>query len=258
MLTTQAWWSEFDTHRPCKLDLIMMHTCNLSTRKAESVDFYLFFWAFYVCLFFKFYLIFYYTSDFIPLLGHPLIFPHPTPLPSQSPSPWGCLHTHTPNPYSTRPPHSLGPLFSWGFSVSSLTWPRPGSSPLLYMCWGPHISWYMLHDCWSNDWEISGVQVNWDYWSSYRAALLLSFFQLFPNSTTEVSSFCPLVWYRYLHLTLSAAGWVFQKAVMIDPFLWALYLSSSVRPWGFALSWILLWAYCWTSFSLGSSLFLSL
>jgi hypothetical protein len=40
----------------------------------------------------------------------------------------------------------------------------------------------------------------------------------FPNST-EVSHFCPLAGCKYLHLTLSAACWVFWRAVMIDPFL---------------------------------------
>jgi hypothetical protein len=40
--------------------------------------------------------------------------------------------------------------------------------------------------------------------------LLLSFFQLFPNSTTGASSFCSLVGCKYQHLTLSAACWVFR------------------------------------------------
>jgi hypothetical protein len=46
------------------------------------------------------------------------------------------------------------------------------------MCWGPHISWCMLPVWWSNVWDISGVQINWDCWSAYKAELLLSFFQL--------------------------------------------------------------------------------
>ena len=75
----------------------------------------------------------------------------------------------------------------------------------------------------------------------------------FPNSTTGVSCFCPLVGCKYLHLTLSAACWVFQRAVMIDPFLWELHsLSNSVRPWDLHLSWISLWACCTTFFLSGS------
>jgi hypothetical protein len=36
---------------------------------------------------------------------------------------------------------------------------------------------------------------------------------------------------NYLHLILSAACCVFQRAVMLGPFLWVLHsLSNSVRP----------------------------
>jgi hypothetical protein len=77
----------------------------------------------------------------------------------------------TPRP-PTRPLNTLGPPVSWGLGVSSLTEPWP-SSPLLYMYWGPHISWCMLPHWGSNVWEISRVQVNWDcYWrpnSTYRS-----------------------------------------------------------------------------------------
>jgi hypothetical protein len=111
-----------------------------------------------------------------------------------------------PNTYPTRPLNSLEPPVSWGLGTSSLTEHRP-SSPLLYMCWGPHISWCVLPGWWSSVWEISGVQVNWDCWSSYRVTLLLSFFLIqpcpnypFPNSTTGVSSFCPLVGCKYLYV----------------------------------------------------------
>ena len=62
------------------------------------------------------------------------------------------------------------------------------------------------------------VQVSFDYWSSYRVALFLSIFHLFPKSSAGLSSFCPLVGYKYLHLTLSAACWVFQRADMIGSF----------------------------------------
>jgi hypothetical protein len=90
----------------------------------------------------------------------------------------------------------------------------------------------MLPFGWSSVWEISGVQINWDCWPSCWIALLLSFFQSFPNSTTGVRFFCPLVGYNYLPLTLSAACWGFRRAIMIDPFLWAFHsFSNSVRPW---------------------------
>ena len=104
-----------------------------------------------------------------------------------------------------------------------------------------------------------GVHVSWDCWSSPRVALLLSFFQIFPYSNTRVSSFCPLVGCKYLHLILSAACWVFWRAIMMGPFLLAHHsLSSSVRPWGLPMSWIPGWACRWTSLSSDSSPFLSL
>ena len=75
-----------------------------------------------------------------------------------------------------------------------------------------------------------GRGAGWDLMSSYRIALLLIFFQPFPNSATEVSSFCPLFGCKYLHLTLSGACWVFQRAVTLGSFWWVLHsLSNSVR-----------------------------
>lgn len=103
-----------------------------------------------------------------------------------------------------------------------------------------------------------GVPVGWDYWSSYKIALFLSFFQLFPSSTTRFTSFCPLVENKYLHLTLSAAWRLLWRAVMTGPFLWAYHnLSNSVRPCGFPLGWISIWTCHSTSISSGSSPFFS-
>jgi len=155
--------------------------------------------------------IYLYTPDFILLLVHPQTVPHP--IPPSPPPPRECSHPIHP----ARPLNFQGPLVSWGLGTSSLTEPRPGSH-LLYMCWGPHLSWCMLPGWWSSVWEISGVQVSWDCWSSYRVALLLIFFQIFPNSTRGVSSFCSLVECTYLHLTLSVACWGFERAVMIGLF----------------------------------------
>jgi hypothetical protein len=68
-----------------------------------------------------------------------------------------------------------------------------------------------------------------------------------------------LVGWKYLHLTLSAACWVFWSVVMLGPFLWALYSpSSSARPWDLPLSWIPIWVCHWTFFSSGSFPFPSL
>jgi hypothetical protein len=122
------------------------------------------------------------------------------------------LHIDVPIPYSTWPLNSLGPPVSWGLGASSLNEQRP-RSPLLYVCWRPHISCCMLSVWWSSVSEISGEQVNWDCWSSYRVALFLSFFQpSLIQQLTEVSCFCPLVECKYVHLTLLAACWVFRRA----------------------------------------------
>ena len=57
----------------------------------------------------------------------------PTPL-----SPHGCPH-----PHPTWPLNSLGSPVSGGLSASSLDEHR-SNNPLLYVCWRPHTSWYML------------------------------------------------------------------------------------------------------------------
>ena len=162
--------------------------------------FFLFLWLNLLLIlyfFFLFYLIYLFNYLFIYL--HSRFYSTPGP-----PSNCSAFHTSSLPPvstrmspttttYCTRPLNSLGPPVSWGLRASSLTELRPGS-PLLCTCWGPRSSWYMLPGWWFSVWEISGVQVT----------LLLSF-QLSPNSTTGVSSFCPLVGCKYLHLTLSAA-----------------------------------------------------
>jgi hypothetical protein len=200
--------------------------------------------------------------DFLKLIffAFPILFltsihlptvPHPIPPPHLPVSMW----TYPP-PHSSWPLNSLGPPVSWGLSASSLNKHRPWS-PLLHVCWGPHMSWCMLSVWWSSIWEILGIQINWDCWSSYRIALPLSFFQR--NSSTGVNCFCPLVGWRYLYLTLSAACWIFWRAVMIGPILWVFHnLDSSVRPWGLPLRWIPLWACHSNFFSSGSSPFPSL
>jgi len=178
-------------------------------------------------------------SIFIPLLAHPLTVPHPI-LP-----PHLCLPKDVPIspplPPPLPPPHQSSKLPGASSLLKvryiSLTEPRPGS-PLLYLCWGPHLSWCMLPGWWSSVWGISGVEVET------------------AGPPTEWSSSSAFSSFSLIHLTLSTACWIFQRAVMIDPFLWVLHsASNSVRPWGFTLSWIPLWACSWTFFSSGSSHF---
>jgi hypothetical protein len=111
-----------------------------------------------------------------------------------------------PIPHPTSPLNSLWPPVSWGLGASSLNEYRP-SSPLLYVCWGPHISWCMLPVWWSNVWEIlEGVQINWDCWSSYRIVLLFSFFQ--PSLIQQQGSAASVHW-----LGANIYIWLFQLLV---------------------------------------------
>jgi hypothetical protein len=135
-------------------------------------------------------------SSSYPLLLRPPTVPYPIPAPT-------CLHEDvSPHPTPTRPPHFLGPQVSGGWGASSPE-ARAGS-PLLYMCPGrgegdgARISLYVLPGWWLSVWKISGVWVSWDCWSSYGVALLSSFFQPSPNSTTAL--FSPLVGCKYLYL----------------------------------------------------------
>jgi hypothetical protein len=172
-----------------------------------------------ICFFnFKLQILFPSWSTLLRLFHIPHLFLTP-------PSSPGCHHH--PHPHTTRPLNSLGPSVSWGLGASSLTEPRPSVSPLLYV-YVLGASYQLAYAAWlcSSIWEILGVQVNWDCWSSYRVPLLLSFFQLSPNSTTAS------VHWLGANICDSAACWVFQKAVMIGPFLWALVASIIVSGLG--------------------------
>jgi hypothetical protein len=83
------------------------------------------------------------------------------------------------------------------------------------MCQRPQTS-CMLPGWWLSVWEISWVQDDWKCWSSSGVALLFSFFQPFPNSTTRLlySNFSPMVLCKYLHLLQSAACWASWKTAM--------------------------------------------
>jgi hypothetical protein len=80
------------------------------------------------------------------------------------------------------------------------------------------------------------------------------------TTTLEISLAVPQkIGCKYLFLTLLADCWAFRRAVMIGPWFWAHHsISNSVMPWGLPLNWIPIWACYWTSFSSGSSSFLSL
>jgi hypothetical protein len=131
--------------------------------------------------------------------------PYTTP-PSHPPptSPCGCPHTR---PYLTSKLPGASSLLR--VRCITLNEPRP-ARPLLYVCWGSHISLCMYAAC-------LAVQCLRDLGASHKLRLLVllqdhpspQLLSSFPNSTMGVSCFCPLAGCKYLHLTLSAACWVF-------------------------------------------------
>jgi hypothetical protein len=206
--------------------------------------------SFHFSLFFKliYYLHFIYHSLPPPSTLQLLHIPHLLPIP-----PYLNGDPSTPTPPDIKLPGASS-LLRVRCNVSEWT---QNQSPLLYVCWGPHIMWYML-----SGHPVFERSQNSDYLSllvllqDYLSPQLLS---AFPNWRTGVTCFCPLIWWKYLYLTLSAVCWVCQRTVMIGPFLWVfLSLSNSVKPWDLPLSCILLWACHWTGFFSGSSPFPSL
>jgi hypothetical protein len=128
------------------------------------------------------------------------IFTHNIPLLSL-PSTFGLLHTPhlliTPLCLHVDATPLLPHLTSTLSGASSLLrvkciWRNRLGSPLLSVCWEPHISWCMLSAWWFSLWEILGVQINWDCWSSYRITLLLSFFQ--PSLIKQQGSAASVHW----------------------------------------------------------------
>jgi hypothetical protein len=108
------------------------------------LSFFLFIYLSIHCLFLVVYL-FFYTPYFIlpiypPTVQHPIPPPHPL-------SPHCYMHPPHPTWSLNSFPVSKRPPVSWGLGISSLNEHRI-CSPLLYVCWGPHISWYMLPVWW--------------------------------------------------------------------------------------------------------------
>ena len=159
-------------------------------------------------------LIFYYFTLHILSPIHPPTLPHPIPPPYPTPYPHGCPHLHP-----TWHLNSLGPPVFWGLVSSSLNEHRPGS-PQLYVCWGLISAGVCC--------LFGGPVFQRSQGSRLRLLVLRrdhlppQLLSAFPNSTTGVSCFCPLVECKYLHLTFPAACWVFRSAAMLGLFLWAL------------------------------------
>jgi hypothetical protein len=116
----------------------------------------------YCCCCFYSLIFIFYSPDFIPIWAMLWLFHIPYLLPTPPTlSPRGCLHLPNTHTHPSRPPHFQGSQVTWDLGASSLTESRSGS-PLVYICWGPHIGWCMLPGWWLSFWEISRVHVSRD------------------------------------------------------------------------------------------------
>jgi hypothetical protein len=97
----------------------------------------------------------------------------------------------SPTPHPTWPLTSLGTPLSWGLGAS--VWTQNQQSSAIHVLRASY-QLCMLPGWWSSVWEILGVQVSGDCWSSCRITLLLSFFQPFPNSTKKGQQLLSIGW----------------------------------------------------------------
>jgi hypothetical protein len=143
-----------------------------------------------------------------PLLVPPsrLLLPFPSPFPLRG-SPLPCM-----------------PLL-WALSLYRIrhtysTEARQGI-PQLHMCQEPQTSLCTLFGWWLSLWELPEVQVNWQYWSFYRVAILFSSFNPSPNYLIGVLDLLPVLGCEYLYLSQLTAGWTSQRTVMLGSCLQA-------------------------------------
>jgi hypothetical protein len=141
-------------------------------------------------------------------------------LPSQnSPSPLllrECLLTDPPLLHHT-PQHtpSLGHQVATGLGTPFSTEVIKGS-PLLYMCQGPWTTPYMLFGWWFSFWK---------FWGSKLIDIVILPMGLpsqlapsIPNFSLGVSDLSPMVGYKYLYLSQSAAGRTSQRTAMLGSY----------------------------------------
>ena len=123
---------------------------------------------------------------------------------------------HSPH-HPVKAPYSLGPKVSqWYVHILPL---RPDQAVLCCICVGcnrPSSACCLV--CGSVSERSRGSRL-------VKSACLpigsLSSLGFSPNSATGITSFYPLVWCKYLHLTLSTADWASQRAAI-------LYITASV------------------------------
>lgn len=109
--------------------------------------------------------------------------------------------------------------------INSFISSTPGN-PVQYMYRGTYNKQNMLSSWRSSVWEISGVQVSWDSWSSYVVAILLIFIESFHNSTTGVPDFFLIDW-----LYVSAFVWCMSETFSLLPQKTLAYCNALCILW---------------------------
>ena len=123
------------------------------------------------------------------------------------PLPWACSPIWvSPFPGASRLYRIRHILSHWGQTRQFLATyvPEPQTSPCMLFGW------------WLGLWELPGIRVSWDCWSSYGVTISFSSFSPSPNSFLGVSNLSPMHGCQYLCLSQSAAGRASQRTAMLD------------------------------------------
>jgi hypothetical protein len=107
---------------------------------------------------------------------------------------------------------------------------------LCYIYWGPQTRPCMLFGWWLSLWDLPEVQVSWYCWSSYRVVIPFNSFNPSHHSSIDVPNLIPMVEYKYLNLSPSAAGKASQRTATLGSYLQEQHGISnsvmvSVHPW---------------------------
>ena len=187
-------------------------------------------------LFFKLNCFIYLHSNCCPSSQlHPQNFsPHPSlPFVSErvlppTPANYAFPHPASPFPGASSLYRIRCILSHWGQTRQSSATYKPGRAVCVCVCvcvWWANPC--ILFDWWLGLWEFWGDQVS--YCSYYGVAIPFKSFHPFPNFSIEVTVLIPMVGWKYLYLSLSAAGRASQRIATLNFCLQAQYnISNSV------------------------------
>ena len=133
--------------------------------------------------------------------------PNPLPFASQPPPTSPTRLSHTPHP-----PTRTTSLYTNRRILSHWDQTRQSSATYVLGAW---TSSFMFSGWWLSLWELPGVQVGWQYWSSYGVAIPFSCFVLSCDSSIRVPYLSPMVGYDHLHLSQLDASRALQRTAML-------------------------------------------